>query len=234
MNILQNCYVIIDSKGHRKVQKKMKKNSINFQFFKKPIQIIGLTFLVSSCATPPPDEPDNICKIFKQQDDWFDAAAEAQEKWGVPIHVPMSMMYQESSFKHDAQPAMEWFLGFIPLGRPSDAYGYSQAKTMTWSDYIKDTGNSGADRDDFEDAIDFMGWFIHKTHTINGVSKWDAYAQYLNYHEGWGGYKRKTYLKKPWLIKVAQKVKRRSLSYAKQLKGCREELEDKGWFFGLF
>ena len=43
------------------------------------------------------------------------------------------------------------------------------------------------DRDDFDDALDFMGWFISKTYKVNGISKWDAYAQYLNYHEGWGG-----------------------------------------------
>jgi len=34
---------------------------------------------------------------------------------------------------------------------------------MTWDDYIKESGNWGADRDDFDDAIDFMGWFIYKT-----------------------------------------------------------------------
>ena len=48
------------------------------------------------------------------------------------MHVPLAMMYQESSFKHDAAPPMEYFLGFIPIGRASDAYGYAQAKTMTW------------------------------------------------------------------------------------------------------
>jgi hypothetical protein len=55
----------------------------------------------------------------------------------------------------------------------------------------------------------------------------------LNYHEGWGGYKRKTYLKKDWLVKVSAKVKQRSLRYAQQLKTCEDEL-DSGWFFGLF
>ena len=94
---------------------------------------------------------------------------------------------------------MQYFLWIIPTGRASSAYGYSQAKTMTWSDYIRESKNSGADRDDFDDAIDFMGWFAYKTHKINGVSKWDAYGQYLNYHEGWGGYKRGTYKKKKWL-----------------------------------
>jgi hypothetical protein len=211
---------------------------INLKRFKKSIKIMALCGVIvssaSSCATAPPKNVNNLCKIFEEQDDWFEAAADAEKKWGVPIHVPMSMMYQESSFREDAQPPMEYFLGFIPTGRASSAYGYSQAKTMTWADYIRESGNSGADRDEFDDAIDFMGWFIYKTQKINGVSKWNAYAQYLNYHEGWGGYKNKSYNKKKWLVKVARKVKARSDMYGKQLKGCRADLEDNGWFFGLF
>ena len=105
--------------------------------------------------------------IFEENIDWYFAAKDAKEKWGVPIHIPMSMMYQESSFKADAAPPMEYFLGFIPTGRASSAYGYSQAKTMTWSDYMRETDNYGADRDDFEDAVDFMGWFIYKSQKIN-------------------------------------------------------------------
>jgi hypothetical protein len=212
----------------------MIKTSINSDKIKKSLKIIGLCSLplvINGCATAPPKNANNLCEIFEEKEDWFEAAADAEKKWGVPIQVPMSMMYQESSFKEDAQPDMEYFLGFIPIGRPSTAYGYSQAKTMTWADYTRETGNSGADRDDFEDAIDFMGWFINKTQKINGVSKWDAYAQYLNYHEGWGGYKRKTYNKKKWLIAVAHKVKNRAAMYSKQLKGCREDLEDDGWFW---
>ena len=98
---------------------------------------------------------------------------------------------------------------------------------------MRETDNSGADRDDFEDAIDFMGWFIYKSQKVNSISKWDAYAQYLNYHEGWGGYKRRSYDRKPWLKKVASKVKARSLRYATQLKTCEEDLQ-KGWFMKLF
>lgn len=156
------------------------------------------------------------------------------DKYGVPIHVPMAMMYQESSFRSDALPARDYvFFGLIPWGRISSAYGYSQALTPTWQDYIRETGNRGADRDDFDDAIDFMGWFISKTYKINGISKWDAYTQYLNYHEGWGGYRKKTYNKKQWLVKVAKKVNDRSYRYAKQLKTCESDL-DKNWFQRLF
>ncbi len=212
------------SKKFLKDSKKIKKNFIVFL----------VTLLCVACSTTPPKNKNDLCKIFEEKDDWYDAAVDMRDKWGVPIHVPMAMMYQESSFRDDARPPRDYiFFGLIPWGRVSSAYGYSQAKTPTWADYIRETGNSGADRDDFEDALDFMGWFISKTYKINGISKWDAYAQYLNYHEGWGGYKRKTYLKKPWLIEVSKKVKARSLRYAKQLKSCEDELSS-GWFFGIF
>ena len=182
---------------------------------------------LSSCATSPPKNPENLCEIFREHRGWYFAAKDMRERWGVPIHVPMSMMYQESSFKAGALPPRDYLLGFIPWGRVSTAYGYSQAKTMTWEDYIRETDNSGADRDDFDDAMDFMGWFIYK------VSKWDAYNQYLNYHEGWGGFKRKTYKKKGWLTKVARKVDNRSKRYSSQLKSCEKEL-DHGWLWRLF
>ena len=202
-------------------------------FLKIFLMSLVLCFVLSSCTTSPPQNPENLCKIFEEHRDWYFAAKDARSRWGVPIHVPMSMMYQESSFKADALPPKDYLLGFIPWGRVSSAYGYSQAKTPTWDDYIRETDNSGADRDDFDDAIDFMGWFIYKTHKINKVSKWNAYGQYLNYHEGWGGYRRKTYNKKAWLVKVARKVDRRAKRYSQQLKGCEADL-NKGWLQRLF
>ncbi|WP_413701043.1 hypothetical protein ACLKMH_04645 [Psychromonas sp. KJ10-10] len=198
----------------------------------KKLIVICAILILSGCASAPPKNPDNICDIFFEHRDWYTASKEMNETWGTPIHVPIAMMYQESSFKHDAAPAMQYFW-FIPIGRASDAYGYAQAKTMTWDDYQRETGNSWADRDDFYDAVDFMGWFTSKTHKINKVSKWDAYGQYLNYHEGWGGYKKKSYNKKPWLLKVARKVDTRAKQYATQLRGCKEELES-GWLWRVF
>lgn len=200
----------------------------------KKTTILLLPLWIAGCSTTPPKDISNICKIFEEKSGWYEATQEMNEKWGVPIHVPMAIMYQESSFRATALPPRDYvFFGMIPWGRVSSAYGYSQAKTPTWADYIRETENSGADRDDFEDAIDFMGWFISKTYQVNGVSKWDAYGQYLNYHEGWGGFRRKTYNRKAWLINVAKKVHARSLRYAKQLKGCEEELQ-KSWFWKLF
>ncbi|WP_370459636.1 hypothetical protein [Paraglaciecola sp. L3A3] len=203
-------------------------------FFKKYFLLLSVPFIFTSCVTTPPKNIDNICDIFYDKSDWFDSASDMKEKWGVPIHVPMAMMYQESSFKATARPGKKYvFFGLIPWGRLSTAYGYSQAKTPTWEDYMRETNNSWASRTDFHDAMDFMGWFISKTHKMNGISKWDAQLQYLNYHEGWGGYRRGSQHKKQWLKNVAVKVKSRSLRYAQQLKTCEEDLS-KGWFWGLF
>ena len=201
--------------------------------FKSAGSVMLFATLLSGCATPPPQNSANICKIFSEHRDWYDAAAKVRDRWGVPIHVPMSIMYQESSFKHNARPPMRWFLGFIPYGRASSAYGYSQAKTVTWDEYVDEADRFWASRDNFDDAIDFIGWFIDKSHRLNGISKWDAYAQYLNYHEGWGGYKRGSYKSKAWLVSTAKKVDSRAKTYAAQLKGCEEELQ-RGWLWRLF
>jgi len=186
---------------------------------------LGLLVLVAGCSTSTtrPSRPENLCAIFEEKPDWYEVAQEANGKWGTPLHVTMAMMYQESSFRHDARPPMDYFL-FIPLGRRSSAYGYAQAKDETWDDYKRETGHNWADRDDFADAIDFMGWYTWKAQKVNGVSKWDAYNQYLNYHEGWGGYRQGTQNGKPWLLQVARKVEDRAKRYAGQYRTCRDDL----------
>jgi len=206
----------------------------SYQYFSSKISFAAILvsiLLLQACSTTPPAQPDNLCEIFKEKENWYAAALDVRDKWGVPVHVPFAIMYQESSFQADAQPPMEYFLGFVPTGRASTAYGYSQAKTMTWNDYTRETGNSWGSRDDIDDALDFMGWFISKTHKINNISKWDAYNQYLNYHEGWGGFRKKSYKQKKWLINVAQRVAQRSKRYSAQYKRCKQDLDDNGWLF---
>lgn len=184
--------------------------------------------VLSGCATSPPAQPENICSIFREKSDWYDDTADATERWGTPAHVMLAMMYQESSFKADAQPPMQYFL-FIPIGRASTAYGYAQAKDEVWGEYQEQSGNGWSSRDDFADAIDFMGWYTSKSQKLNGTSKWDAYNQYLNYHEGWGGFRRGTYRQKAWLPPVARKVDDRARRYATQLRSCKDELGS-SWF----
>lgn len=193
--------------------------------FKLVLVLTFLSVMLLGCASAPPKNPENICEIFEERRDWFEAAQASTERWGAPVHIPMAIMYQESSFKSDAAPPMEYFLWIIPIGRASDAYGYAQAKTPVWGEYVDAAGSFFSDRDDFEDAVDFIGWYMNRSSRINKVSKWNAYAQYLNYHEGHGGYRRGSYHKKPWLKKVAKKVEARAKRYSEQYWGCKEDLQ---------
>ncbi len=196
--------------------------------------LLLLAGLLAGCATSPPENPDNICDIFRDKDDWYGDAVEARDNWGSPIPVMMAIMHQESRFEAKAKPPRSKILGFIPGPRPSDAYGYSQAKKSTWKEYKRSAGNYGADRDDFADAIDFIGWYNHQSSRRSGIGKGDTYRLYLAYHEGHGGYNRGSYRSKQWLQKVARKVERRAGSYRGQLAACEEKLKKRGWFFGWF
>jgi hypothetical protein len=172
-----------------------------------------------------------VCGIFHGETDWYEDARTANQRWGTPIGVMMAIIKQESTFRSDVRPDRPRFL-FIPLPRRSSAYGYAQAQDPVWDDYRKATGNWSHDRDDFGDAINFVGWYTNLTQKKLGVSKWDPYKQYLAYHEGWGGYARGTFNKKPNLLRVASKVKAQAETYNAQLKTCSSELDDAvdGWF----
>lgn len=192
--------------------------------------ILGVV-LLGGCATSPPKEQSNLCEIFREKPNWYDDAVDMQEEWGTPIQVSMAIVKQESSFRHDARPPKDYLLGFIPWGRVSSAYGYAQAQDPAWEDFQKSTDHGGS-RTNFADSLMFIGWYTNETQRQLGISKWDAYNQYLAYHEGRGGYKRKSYQSKPSLIRVARKVEQQAKDYGWQLKQCRQELENnRSWFF---
>ena len=193
------------------------------------LTVMGLLLLVG-CATSPPRQVNNICSIFAEKSGWYASAKKSQKRWGSSIPLMMAFMHQESRFKATAKPPRDKIFGFIPGPRKSSAYGYSQAQTSTWDWYKKDTGNWSYDRDDFGDAIDFIGWYNTKTKEINGVSLSNAYSLYLAYHEGHGGFKKKSYNKKQWLKDVAKKVATRSSTYSKQLKECEARLQKSSGF----
>lgn len=160
---------------------------------------------------------ENACEILHTHKTWADAFERAYNKYKVPPHVVMAIMYQESHFVHNARP-MKKFFGISM--QASTAYGYSQALDQTWQWYKDETGKKNAKRTYFPDAVDFIGWYLNENNKRTGVSKWDTGEQYLAYHEGTGGYLRQSYLKKPWLVKVAKKVDDHSKVYYDQLLTC--------------
>ncbi len=187
--------------------------------------ILFLLFALVGCAAIPPKNSDNICSTFREKYDWYGNASTAYQKWGVPIPVLMAIMHQESHFVADAKPPRTWLLGMIPWFRPSSAYGYAQALDTTWDDYLDSAGRWGADRDEFADAADFIGWYNYLSNKRLGIAKTDAKNLYLAYHEGHNGYRKKRYLHKKWLMQSAATVAKRAALFHNQLAAC--QLADK-------
>ncbi len=168
-----------------------------------------------------PRQLDDACAILAQRPTYWKAMRAAERKWGIPVHVQMAAIYQESKFIGNARTPHQYALGVIPMGRQSSAYGYSQALDGTWKEYQKDQRRGNAKRDRIQDATDFMGWYMNQSTEKLGISRGDAEAQYLAYHEGRTGFASQSYLGKPWLVEVAAVIGARSNMYAEQLQRCR-------------
>lgn len=187
------------------------------------IPALVIIALLSGCGHSQlsPREITNACTILQQRSDFKRAFRAAERKWGVPVHVQMATIYQESKFKGNARPPIRWAFGIIPLGRPSTAYGYSQALDGTWDEYRKERKRRFASRTNIRDSADFIGWYMYKSHRQLGIPLNDARNQYLAYHEGRAGYKKRSYRSKGWLVQVAKDVAARSATYKTQIGNCR-------------
>ncbi|PWE33511.1 lytic transglycosylase [Maritimibacter sp. 55A14] len=185
--------------------------------------LFAVLLLVAACGggNAPPRNLDDACQIADDRRNWMRDMERVERRWGVPVHVQLATIYQESKFDGKARTPMQYSLGVIPMGRQSSAYGFAQAIDGTWDWYRDETGRRFAQRDKFSDAVDFMGWYMDKSTKQAGIPKYDARNQYLAYHEGHTGFKRGSYNSKSWLLRVADSVQDRANIYAVQLGQCR-------------
>lgn len=193
------------------------------------VALVGILVL-AGCTQSPPRNTENACRLLSEKPGWYDAVSDAADRWDVSEGLILAFIRQESSFVADAKPPRTKILWVLPGPRASSAYGYPQAKDGTWSDYRSATNNWLAERDDFRDAADFVGWYVDRAHRIAGISKADAYRHYLAYHDGVGGFQRGTFKSKRWLIQVAERVNRQASVFDSQLGGCRDQLDSGAWW----
>lgn len=155
--------------------------------------VVVLTMMLAACGTVP-RQTDNACAVFEQNDglinNWRREAEKVSREYGVPVAVLMATIYTESGYRHNAKPPRTKLLGFIPWKRVSSAYGYSQALDGTWARYKEETGRWTARRNDFGDAIRFIGWYHYQSHQKNGIALNDTYRLYIAYYSGHAGYAR--------------------------------------------
>ena len=180
-----------------------------------------LVILISGCSSIPKNT-SNSCSIFNERYMWYKYAKKTEKKWGTPVHLQLAIIKMESSFDWLAKPPRQKLFKIVPYKRPSSSFGYSQAVKVTWKQYKVETGNKFATRTRFKDSVDFIGWYTNKTEKILKVSKEDSFKQYIAYHEGWGNFK--YYKKNKKVIGLANKVKKQSEIYKKQLIKCRNSL----------
>ena len=200
---------------------------------KTKISFLLFLILITACATSgPPSNTVDVCKIFKEKRSWYKAAKKTEDRWNIPVSVTMAIIKQESSFISAAKPPRTKILGFIPWKRQSSAKGYAQVIDGTWEMYLEERGRWFKSRSDFDDAVDFIGWYNSKSLKQLNIEKTNARALYLAYHEGRGGYKKGSYRNKPWLLEVADKVQRQSALYNSQYQKCKKKLGRR--FFILF
>ncbi len=191
----------------------------------RPFRAMALLLFLAACGSSTgtaPRDLDNACSIVSQNPNWLREMKRVERKWGVPVHVQMATIYQESKFISDARPPFRYALGVIPVGRQSSALGFSQALDGTWKEYQQDQNAFRAKRERFGDAVDFMGWYMDGSERRVGVSKFDTRNQYLAYHEGRTGFARGSYNRKAWLVRIAGEVAARGETYRAQLIGCRK------------
>ncbi|TPW30456.1 transglycosylase SLT domain-containing protein [Pararhizobium mangrovi] len=187
------------------------------------ITVLVLLLALGGCATAP-HSINNVCSVFDQRDgwitDWYSDAKQAQQAYGVPVPVLMATVRKESGFKARARPARKWILGIIPWKRPSSAYGFSQALDGTWDRYKRETGHWAAKRNNFGDAIDFVGWYHRKSYERNGIPLNDAYDLYLAYYFGHAGYARGDWRSNAAIRNYAAATQKMANQYAAQLRSC--------------
>ncbi|MFC4892727.1 transglycosylase SLT domain-containing protein [Pseudofrancisella aestuarii] len=193
---------------------------IKRKYLLKTTLIICALIALSSCASKPPSNINNACSIIHEYPDWYYDMLDSYNRWGVPLNIQMAFIRQESSFRDGAKPPMQYWMGFIPVGRASSAYGYAQALDGTWDHYKKETKQSFVSRSSFSDSVDFIGWYLNNVHNKTGISKTDAYNLYLAYHEGIGGYKKGSHRNNSFLLNYAKKTAGVASKYSAQLKNC--------------
>lgn len=186
--------------------------------------LLGLT-LASGCAAARPSRPGDLCSIFEERPDWYEDARDSYRRWGVPVPLQLAVISHESGFDSDARPPRHWYLGFIPGPRPSTAYGYGQVVDGTWDWYRGSTGESFADRDDFGDVTDFLGWYGTVGQRRHGIRKDDPYSFYLSYLLGHAGYDRERRRQGP-ADRAARDVAAQTDRYASQYQSCRVRLDE--------
>ena len=184
--------------------------------------IVCTVLLLSSCGfrSPGPIMQSDACSLLETKRSWNRAVNNTSKRWNISPGLQLSFILTESNFRPRAKTPKTYFLGIVPTGRLSSAFGYAQAIDSTWKNYQKSSGNRYARRTNFSDSVDFIGWYTNETTRKLNIPKSDVFNQYLAYHQGHKGYSKGAYKNKKALLAVANRTDKNARKYNAQLKTC--------------
>jgi hypothetical protein len=86
---------------------------------KKFLRLTAMLLLVSCGGGnyQAPRNLDDACSILDQRPKYLTAMQRAERRWGVPVHVQMATIHQESKFIGNARIPHKYTLGILPMGR---------------------------------------------------------------------------------------------------------------------
>lgn len=176
------------------------------------LALVACTPPREQAAAPPPAPPANAtCALLAAHKGWPEALANAQARWDVPPAPLMAVVRQESNFKVEAK-----------ITQPLAPFGYAQADARTWSAYRSAVGRPHADRANFTDAVDFIGWYFAATKARTGAPYVKQLAtHYLAYSRG----QNRPSKASPAARRNAAKVVAYAKAYEKDLAACPPKLK---------
>lgn len=167
---------------------------------------------------------EDACIIVKKNPDWLKAMYRTQLVYNIPISTQLAFVKHESNFKRKARPLNKNRKSIFDKKYASTAYGYAQALDGTWKEYQTTFNNKRLKRTNYGHSVDFIGWYNNR-HIKAGMNPNNISHLYLAYHEGLGGYRKKTYNKKPWLVNYSKAVEMSAQKYHRQLNLCKPEIK---------
>lgn len=201
-----------------------------YQSIKKGFYLVVIIAL-SACSPEKVTRTDDVCDIYNKNYDWYRSAIRAQNKYNINASTIMSVMAQESNFKHNARPQKRYAFYVLPWGYETTAQGYAQVINGAWDDYKKANSKWFPSRNNFNDASDFIGWYLKKASRELNINKNDNYHLYLAYHQGIKGYRRHEEKHNKQLDLIAKRVNQQALRYDKEFKHCQTNLWLKHWLY---
>ncbi|MDO6564009.1 hypothetical protein Q4488_11510 [Amphritea sp. 1_MG-2023] len=181
-----------------------------------PVCLLGalLTQGCSQMAEVVPErfvKPDNLfCRGLYQNNDWLDAAAATEQRWGLPLHIALAELN-------------------MTVG--TEASEYIRPTHADWEEYRLASENWSAAVDDISTALDYLGWHAQMASRRIDLTMNEAGKLYMASRIGHGGLYRMEYRADSLLQRQAEQVDHRAQQYREDLKSCPRIRERADSFF---